>query len=86
MKMKVLVVICCLFFTQQVFAQHAFPHEPTAKQLYELIDDGKVLGSFAEVIQDSHTTSTTIVAHPKYGLVTCWQYPQNVTLCASGKK
>jgi hypothetical protein len=85
--MKVLVAICCLFFTQQVFAQHAFPREPTAKELYELIDDGKVLGTFNSTYGDYQgtTASMTVVLHPKYGLVTCWQYDQN-TRCASGKK
>lgn len=85
MKMKVLVVICCLFFTQQVFAQ-AFPPFPTAKQLYELIDDGKVLGTFFG--GGDYPLSTTVVLHPKYGLVTCFQTMQtgSSTQCSSAEK
>jgi hypothetical protein len=71
MKTRLLVAILGLLFSQEVFADYAFPYMPTAKQLYELIDDGKVLGTHAS----SSTTgvySVTIVLHPKYGLVTCF--------------
>lgn len=84
MKMKVLVVICCLFFTQQVFAQ-AFPMNPTAKQLYELIQNGKVLGTFSSG-PEKNPGSTTVVLHPQYGLVTCFQLFGGVSSCVSGEK
>ena len=84
--MKVLVVICCLFFTQQVFAQ-AFPQFPTAKQLYELIDNGKVLGTFSGGVGGANLrVSTTVALHPKYGLVTCFQIMGGKTQCSSAEK
>ena len=86
MKMKVLVVICCLFFTQQVFAW-VFPTSPTAKELYELIDDGKVLNTFSSVTNGGNNPSSTILAlHPQYGLVTCFQFFSGITACTSTEK
>ena len=71
MKTRLLVATLGLLFSQGVFAD-VFPYIPTAKQLYELIDEGKVLGTHASATSSTKATSVTIVLHPKYGLVTCF--------------
>jgi hypothetical protein len=85
MKTRLLVAILGLLFSQEVFADYAFPYMPTAKQLYELIDEGKVLGTHAS--GSTNATSVTIVLHPKYGLVTCFGvlFTDYVT-CVSAEK
>jgi hypothetical protein len=84
MKTRLLVAILGLLFSQGVFAG-VFPYNPTAKQLYELIDEGKVLGTHAS--GSTNATSVTIVLHPKYGLVTCFGvlFTDYVT-CVSAEK
>jgi len=86
MKTRLLVATLGLLLSQGVFsAGMAFPFVPTAKQLYELIDEGKVLGTGAVGVNPIFS-SVTIVVHPKYGLVSCFQSSDGGTWCASGEK
>ena len=85
MKTRLLVATLGLLFSQGVSAETAFPFVPTAKQLYELIDEGKVLGTGAVGVNPIFS-SVTIVVHPKYGLVSCFQSSDGGTWCASGEK
>jgi len=85
MKTRLLVATLGLLFSQGVSAETAFPFVPTAKQLYELIDGGKVLETGVGG-QNPVFWTITVVVHPKYGLVSCFQSSDGGTWCASGEK